>query len=123
MDKVLVLGGLMVVIGLIIWWFFGKRPTDSVAAIRQGDKQTVEIVVDGGYNPGIVELSRGIPTEITFIRKDSSACFEEVVLPDFGIRAHLPVGKPYVVTINPHDVGEYKYACGMNMFFGKVVVK
>lgn len=123
MDKVLSLAGAAVLVGLIIWWFFGKRKSESVIATRQGDKQVVEIVVDGGYKPGVVELARGIKTDIVFIRKDSSACFEEVVLPDFGVRAHLPVNKSYTITIEPKDAGEYKYACGMNMFFGKVIVK
>ena len=123
MNKLLVLGSLVVVIGLIIWWFFGQRPTKSVLATKQGDKQVAAVVVDGGYSPAVIELQRGIPAEITFTRRDTSACFDEVVLPDFGIRAQLPVGQPYVVTINPSVAGEYKYACGMNMFFGKVVVK
>ncbi len=123
MDKLLVLGATLLLIGLIIWWFFGKRKIELGVAVRHGDKQIVEVVVDGGYKPGVIELARDIPTEIVFTRKDASACFEEVVLPDFGIRTHLPLGKPYTVTINPKEAGEYKYACGMNMFFGKVIVK
>ncbi len=123
MDKVLVVFGAIIVAVLIVWWFFGKRTTASVVAERRGDKQIVEIVVDGGYKPGTVVLERGIPTDLVFVRKDSSACFEEVVLSDFGVSTHLPVNKPYTVSINPDKSGEYTYACGMNMFFGKVIVK
>ena len=123
MDKSIVLISTLVLIGLIVWWFFGKRQTKSVAATRQGDKQVIEVTVDGGYKPSVIELARDVPTEITFVRKDTSACFEEVVLPDFGVRTHLPINQPYVVVINPKEAGEYKYACGMNMFFGKVIVK
>lgn len=123
MDKVLILVAAVALVGLIIWWFFGKRKTSSVSSTRNGDKQTVEIVVDGGYKPGVVELERDVRADIVFVRKDTSACFEEVVLPDFGVRTHLPVNKPHTITINPTQAGEFKYACGMNMFFGKVVVK
>jgi len=122
-DKSVVLIGTVLLVGLIVWWFFGKRTTETVVATVKGNRQTVEVVVDGGYSPSIVEFQRGMPAEIIFVRKDASACFEEVVLPDFGVRTHLPVGKPFAVTINPNEAGEYKYACGMNMFFGKVVVK
>jgi len=122
-NKIIVLMSTVLLVGLIVWWFFGKRKVEAVTATKQGDKQIVEIVVDGGYKPGVIELERGVPTEIVFIRKDASACFEEVVLPDFGVRTHLPLNKPYTVTIDPKEAGEYKYACGMNMFFGKVVVK
>ncbi|MBC7943566.1 cupredoxin domain-containing protein [Candidatus Saccharibacteria bacterium] len=123
MDKLLILAGALLIIGLIVWWFFGKRKTEVVAATLQGDKQIVEIVVDGGYKPSVIELERGISTDIIFTRKDTSACFEEIVLPDFGVRTHLPVGKPYTITVEPKESGEYKYSCGMNMFFGKVIVK
>ncbi len=123
MDKTIIIAAGFVAIGLIIWWFFGKRTQETVIATRQGERQTVEIVVDGGYKPGIIELEKGIPADIVFVRKDPSACFEEVILPDFGVRTHLPVNAPYTVVVTPDEAGEYKYSCGMNMFFGKVVVK
>lgn len=123
MNNVLILSSLIVAIGLIIWWFFGKRTTALVAATRQGDKQVVEILVDGGYLPKVVELARDVPAELIFTRKDTSACFEEIILPDFGIRTHLPVGESYTIAVNPKEAGEYTYSCGMNMFFGKVIVK
>ncbi len=119
----MVLIALVLIIIFIIWWFFGKRTTKSVAATRQGNKQVVEIVVDGGFSPKVVVLERDVPADIIFTRRDASACFEEVVLPDFGTRAHLPIGKAYTITVTPHVAGEYQYTCGMNMFFGKVVVK
>lgn len=123
MDKALVVIGAVLAAVAIIWWFFGRRKTVAVMAQQQGDKQVVEIIVDGGYLPSVVELQCGVPAEIIFIRKDRSSCFEEVVLPDFGISTHLPIGKPHSVLVHPDTVGEFTYACGMNMFFGKVVVK
>ena len=107
----------------IIWWFFGARKTVVVKAQQRGDKQVVEISVDGGYTPNIVELQRGVPAELIFTRKDRSSCFEEVVLPDFGVSTHLPINTPYTISIQPDISGKFTYACGMNMFFGKVVVK
>lgn len=123
MDNLAVVLIALVSIGLIVWWFFGKRQSETVVADKQDGKQVAQIIVDGGYKPGIIELEKGVPTELTFIRKDTSSCFEEVVLPDFGISTHLPINKPYIVSIMPNETGEYTYACGMNMFFGKVVVK
>lgn len=123
MDSLIVVIGAVVLIGLIVWWFFGKREKHVTEAVRNGDRQTVEIVVDGGYKPSIVALEQNIPTDLVFVRKDKSACFDEVILPDFGVRTKLPTDKPYTVAIDPQKPGEYKYSCGMNMFFGKVIVK
>ncbi len=122
-DKIFVLVTAIGLIGLILWWFFGKRSSEAIAATVTGNEQSVEITVDGGYTPSVVTLKKGIPAKLVFLRKDPSGCLEEVVLPDFGIRSKLPVNKPFALEINPDQVGEFRYACGMNMFFGKVVVK
>ena len=53
----------------------------------------------------------------------TSGCFNEVVFPDFGIHETLPVDEPYPIEIDTSKPGEYQYACGMNMFHGKVVIK
>lgn len=123
MDKILVLLGAIALIGLILWWFFGKRDSDARAARRQGDTQIVEVTVDGGYSPNIISLDKGVPAELVFTRKDPSGCLEQVVFPDFGVSEFLPVNQPRTIKFTPEQAGEYKYACGMNMFFGKVVVK
>lgn len=112
-----------VLIGFILWWFFGKKDDTAVKAEQKDGKQVVEVVVDGGYTPSVVELKSGVPAEIIFNRKDASSCFDEVVLPDFGEQAQLKVGRPHSFKINPNKPGEYTYSCGMRMFFGKVVVK
>mgnify|MGYP001570514364 FL=1 len=106
----------------IIWWFFGKHQTETIASTQEGDMQKVEITVDGGYKPERVQLKVGVPAELTFIRKSTSGCFEEVLLPDFGKSAKLPVGKPYIIKIKPEKVGVFTYSCGMHMFFGKIEV-
>jgi plastocyanin domain-containing protein len=121
-DKLIVLVTAISLIGLIIWWFFGKHTSESVAATVEANEQSVEITVDGGYTPNVVTLKKGIPAKLIFLRKDPSGCLEEVVMPDFGVSSKLPINKPHVININPTKTGEFKYACGMNMFFGKVIV-
>ncbi len=91
--------------------------------MTENNKQEVEVVVSGGYTPSTVVLQQGIPASIVFNRKDPSGCFEQVVFPDFGISEHLPVNEEYSVDIDTSKPGEYQYACGMNMFHGKVIIK
>jgi len=124
MDKLIVIIGAILLIGFIIWWFFGKRKiSEAEANMTENNKQEVEVVVSGGYTPSTVVLQQGIPASIVFNRKDPSGCFEQVVFPDFGISEHLPVNKEYSVDIDTSKPGEYQYACGMNMFHGKVIIK
>lgn len=115
-DKILVgLGGLSAIV-FVAWFFFGKR-TQEVAAARQ-----TRIVVDGGYSPEVVRVERGQPVTLNFFRKDPSDCLEEVVLPDFGVRRHLPLNQTTPIEITPEAPGEYTFSCGMNMYHGKIRV-
>lgn len=123
MDKILVLAGSAVLIGLIWWWFFGKRQTESTSSRRIGDKQVVEVTVDGGYSPNTITLEKDVPAEVVFTRKDPSGCLEQVVFPDYGISEHLPLNESLTIRFTPKATGEQQFACGMNMFFGKIVIK
>ena len=123
MDKVLVLIGAVLLIGFIVWWFFGKRQDRESIATVFDDRQEVEVTVDGGYVPNVVVLEQGVPASIIFNRKDPSGCFNEVMFPDFGIHESLPVNEKYAIEIDTSKKGEFTYACGMNMFHGKVVIK
>jgi plastocyanin domain-containing protein len=121
-NKLIVVATAIGLIGLIVWWFFGKHTGEAVAATIADNEQSIEITVDGGYTPNVVTLKKGIPAKLTFLRKDPSGCLEQLVMPDFGVSRTLPVNKPQIIEITPTEIGEFKYACGMNMFFGKVVV-
>ncbi len=113
----------LVTIGMIIWWFLGNRQTEAVSAEVVGNLQKVQIIVEGGYKPEVIRLKAGVPAELTFLRKSASSCFDEVLLPDFGKQAALPVNEPYVITIKPDKIGTFTYSCGMHMFFGKIEVR
>lgn len=124
MAQALTLVVAVALIGFISWWFFGKHEQKEVSAtMKDKNLQKVKVVVDGGYTPKTVVLKKGVPAEIVFERKDPSACLEKVVFEDFGINETLPKDQDHAIKIDTHKVGEFNYACGMNMFHGKVVVK
>lgn len=87
-----------------------------------GSLQSVEVVVQGGYSPHTMEAEFGTPLCITFDRRESGSCTEQVVFSDFGIVAHLPANKRTDVTFTPDKVGTFDFACGMNMVHGSLIV-
>jgi plastocyanin domain-containing protein len=109
-------------IGLIIWYFWLWKGKSFVAEARSGF-QEVDITVKGGYQPAEVVVKVGLPLRLNFTRREASTCGEEVVLPDFGKRAHLPENKTVPVEIVPEKSGEYEFTCGMNMYRGKLIVE
>lgn len=116
-DKIVVT--VVGILGIVFtYWFFLMKKGKVVEAAG-----SVDVVVEGGYNPEVISIPKGKTTKINFTRKDPSSCLEEVVLGDFRIRKSLPLGKKVTVEITPQKAGEYGYSCGMNMFHGKIIVK
>lgn len=122
-TKVLVLIIGLAAIGFILWWFFGKHTTATVTADGDADLQQVDVEVNGGYSPEQVVLKQGVPAVLNFTRKDASGCLDHVVFSDFGINQELPQNQTQTVTIDTSKAGEYQWACGMDMFHGKVIIK
>ncbi|MDO1604500.1 cupredoxin domain-containing protein [Lactobacillus sp. YT155] len=123
MIKIITVIIAVLLIGFIAWWFFGKREQKEVDATMNDNMQKVTVTVDGGYSPNTVVLKKDVPAEVIFDRKDPSNCLEKVVFEDFGINQFLPEKQKTAIKIDTSKAGEYNYACGMNMFHGKVIVK
>jgi len=98
------------------WYFFGKREIEVMA------KDSIDIIVEGGYNPSQIVIKNNQTTTLNFIRKDNNPCLEEVVLSEFKIRKILPLNEKVSFKITPQKTGEFPFSCGMGMFHGKIIV-
>jgi len=123
MTRILVLIIGLAIIGFIVWWFFGNHQVASATAAVADNNQNVDIEVKGGYSPEVVTLTKGVPATINFTRKDASSCLDRVVFSDFGINQELPQNEPQTINIDTSKAGEFQWACGMDMFHGKLIIK
>lgn len=110
-------------IGLIIWWFFGNFQKSSQQADLANGRQEGQVVVKGGYEPEVLYLKQGVPAEVTFKMEDKTACLSRVVFSSLGVEEDLSKEKQAKIQIPTDKAGEIDYACGMDMFHGKIVVK
>ncbi len=116
MDKIIVtILGIVGVFATYRFFLLKKGKVINAAGL-------IDIVVEGGYSPEVISIPKSKTTKINFIRKDPSSCLEEVVLPDFKIRKHLPLNEKVSVELTPKQTGEFKFSCGMGMFHGKIIV-
>ena len=88
--------------------------------------QTKKVVVNAenhGYKPEVVTFKQGKPAQLKFIPSDNMGCMNEVLSKDLNFDTKLDGQKEVTIDIPIDKPGTYNYACGMDMFHGKVVVK
>lgn len=117
LDQIIVIIVSFIAMIFTYWFFLGKKDKEILVF------DEVEIIVDGGYKPEVISISKNKKTKLNFIRRDPNTCLEEVVLGDFKIRKQLPLNKKISVEILPKENGEFTYSCGMGMYHGKIIVK
>ncbi len=120
MTAVLLSG--IVLVGLILWYFFGPKPRVS-AQVADGGVQEVKVIVKGGYSPDVIVVKQGAPVKLDFYRDETASCSEDIVFGDFGIARHLPAFQTTTIEFTPEKPGEFTFTCGMNMMRGKLVVE
>jgi plastocyanin domain-containing protein len=122
-DKIFVTAAGLAAVVFIIWFFWiGKKHGVKVTVNSSGYQEAL-ILVKGGYTPDVISVEHGKPVRLNFLRTESSACSEMVILPDFKKSVHLPEGKTIAVEFMPDKVGEFEFQCQMGMLRGKLVVE
>jgi Cu+-exporting ATPase len=119
-DIAVIAGGLTLT-GLLGWFFFGPKKAHSAEQV--GNVQEVKVTVKGGYSPDLVRVRQGVPLRIVFDRQESGECTSRVVFPDFALNQALPANARTTVELLPDRLGEFGFACGMNMIHGKLIVE
>src|ERR1041384_7524598 len=99
--------------------FSQKKPLKPKSVVQ---KQSI-ILKDGVYHPASLRLKRGVPAQLTIIRKSADDCGEEIVFPAYGIRRRLPLNRAVTVRFTPHKKGAFGFMCGMDMMYGKIIVQ
>lgn len=118
-----VLAGSLAFLALFHGWLYGPRRGDAALATGGASGfQEATIVVKGGYSPDRITVRQGTPVRLRFRREEDSACTDRVVMPAFGINRELPAFAETAVDFTPQQVGDYDFACGMNMVHGTVSV-
>ena len=76
-----------------------------------------------GYEPASLKLRRGVPAQVTFIRKVSATCGTQIVIADYDIKRALPLNEPVLVEFTPKKTGTFVFTCGMGMLRGALIVR
>ena len=116
----LLIAAALATIVIVNYYFLGPRRA------RQATKAPVQeatITVDGGYTPSVIEVDAGRPVRLTFDRRESNPCSDEVVFGSLGIRRPLPAFARTTIEFTPAGPGRIEFTCGMGMLHGAVVAR
>lgn len=120
MSEIIVTVTGSVVIAMIIWWFWFSTPK----AAHVDKDTTIQIAAkDGTYQPAVIEVQAGEPLNLNFLRHDATPCAEQVVFPQLGISADLPLGRAHYIQLPALQPGTYEFTCQMGMYRGRLIAK
>jgi Cu+-exporting ATPase len=87
-------------------------------------EQRVRIsVTEKGFVPAVVTVQAGRPVTLLVTRRTDRTCVTALVLKEHGIDEKLPLGKTVAIRFTPERAGVLTYACPMDMYQGKIVVR
>ena len=84
----------------------------------------VEISVDAaGYHPAEIVAPPKSKVTLAFTRTSDKNCGQKLVIADMELEKDLPVGESVEIEVEVPESGALGFACGMNMYKGKVSPK
>ena len=98
-------------------------PTAGAAA-SQAQEQRVSIrVTNKGFEPSTVKVEVGRPVVMVVTRTTEKTCAKEIVIQERKIHQALPLDRAVEIRFTPRKRGTLRYACGMDMIAGTLVVR
>ena len=76
-----------------------------------------------GFHPTHLELKKGGPGTITFLRTSDDTCAKEVVFKQLNITKELPLNQPVTIDVPTTEARDLTFACGMGMFESTLTIQ
>ncbi|MBX3162004.1 MAG: cupredoxin domain-containing protein [Deltaproteobacteria bacterium] len=99
-----------------------KDDKGGVAKTADGARKVAIEANKEGYVPAEIVGKPGEKLVLVFTRTVKGECLARVKTPD-GKVVELPMNTPVEVPVTVPQGGEVRFACDMDMFFGKIIAK
>jgi plastocyanin domain-containing protein len=100
-----------------------NEPEVPIPAAPPGVQQTKVIVDDKGFTPSHVEVKKGSPASLVFVRTTDDTCAKEVVFPELKLEKDLPLRTAVNIDLPTGDARTLTFQCGMAMYKSAVVIQ
>jgi plastocyanin domain-containing protein len=95
----------------------------AIPACRSTPREVPVTVGVNGFDPWRIEAHRGEKLVLVLTRTTDDTCATEIVIPDAGVNAKLPLGQAVRVELVPGRSGKLRFSCAMKMFQGEIDVE
>ena len=99
----------------------------TTMAAASGSEQTgqhVQVTLTSkGFEPASIPVKAGVPIVLVVTRTTDRTCAKEFVVADRRIKKALPLNRPVEIRLAPEKPGKVRFACGMGMVAGTIVVQ
>lgn len=96
----------------------------SFAHAKDAKKTSIDLAVtEKGFEPSSIDVKPGSDVILNVTRKTDTTCATQIQVPSKNLNVELPLNKAVPVALGKVTKGEIKFACGMNMISGVVIVK
>ena len=92
-------------------------------AAPSGPNVVTVTVTDDGFVPEVVSVPKGHPATLVVTRTSDATCATEAVFAASGLKYDLPLNQAVRIPIATEKPDTLRYACGMDMYHGKVIVQ
>jgi len=120
---VIILAGFMLYRGITNFNSFtpAKITTNEITA--DADEQIVRMDLTAqGYEPNTLTAVKGKKVKWIINVKQLSGCTSTIQMPDYNISKKLSKGEN-IIEFTPNKTGEIDFSCGMQMVWGKFIIK
>ncbi|MCC6686075.1 MAG: cupredoxin domain-containing protein [Fimbriimonadaceae bacterium] len=101
-----------------------RKPTPPTPAPIVKGVQTLTILVSAGkYSPSYISVKKGVPVSLIFKGGKNMGCGSVIEFKSLTLKQSVKEGKTVTFKFVPKKAGEIAFACPMNMYRGKVIVK
>jgi plastocyanin domain-containing protein len=95
----------------------------TAQAAPQAKHQDIELqVTEKGFEPSQIDVKPGTAVTLKVTRKTDSTCATAISIPSKKIKKDLPLNKTVNVDLGKLEKGEIRFACGMDMVSGQIIV-
>jgi plastocyanin domain-containing protein len=108
---------------LLSLFAIGQAPAAPASRAAKAEQRVTIKVTSKGFEPATIRLKAGVPTVLVVTRMTDKTCATELVIKDRKIRQSLPLKRAVEIRLGAEKAGRLRFACGMDMVSGTLVVE